>query len=131
MSRKTYEFYEDRVTWIKEQLLETDEGTVAGKDIADAAWTIYFRMYQDDSDAAVLLDTSLTKVALTGVTYPDTGGVKSGVEGKIKPVAEYGRVICRIVLSDSGTADANTISTDEEYVWSEWVATVRGSVQPA
>ena len=56
---------------------------------------------------------------------------KSGVQGKIKPVSEYGRVICRIVLSDSGTADANTISTDEEYVWAEWVATVRGSVQPS
>ena len=131
MSRKTYEFAEDRVTYIKEQLLETDEGTTSGKDISSASWTIKFRMYQDDSDAAVLLNTTLTKVAIAGGDYADTGDAKSGVAGKIKPVGEYARVICRIVLIDGSVVDANTISGYEEYVWAEWPSTVRGSVQPA
>ncbi len=128
MSRD-YEFFEDRTTYIKEQLLETDEGTEAGKDISGADWSVKFRVYQ--VTGTLLLNVSLTKVAITGGDYADTGNEKSGVEGYIKPTAEYGRVVCRVVLIDGATADAGvTPSGYREYVWLEWETHVKGSPQP-
>ena len=126
MSR--YDFFEDRTTYVKEQLLEDNEGTVSGKDVHDAGYSLKFRMYQ--VTGTLLFNVDGTKVAISGGDYADTGDEKSGVEFYVKPTAEYGRVICRIVLIDGGTVDAATPSGKREYVWKEWAETVRESPQP-
>jgi len=120
-----YEFQEDRTTYIREQLLEDKGNGDAALDIA-SGFGAYFRMYQTTGGGTVM-DETLTIVAISEGSYADTGDVKSGVEGYIRPTSAYGRVVCRIVLEDTGTVDANSITGNREFVWKEWEARVVGS----
>ena len=114
-----YEFYEDQVTYIREQLLETtDGGTEAGKDISAGTFKVYFRAWT--TPQGLVLNTALTKVA----------GTSGKVYGNITFADGYQRVICRVVLVDEGTADAATLSGFREYAWMEWEERVRESPQP-
>jgi hypothetical protein len=123
-----YDFQEDRTTYIREQLLETTDGTEAAKDIS-SGFAAYFRVYE--VTGTLLLNVTLTKIAITGGDYVDAGDEKSGVEGYIKPVAAYGRVITRLILADTGTDDALTVSGKREFCWAERERDVRPSPQPA
>lgn len=127
MSRD-YEFQEDRTTYVREQLLEVTDGTEAAKDI-HTGFAAYFRMYQ--VPGTLILNETMTIVAISGPDYTDSGDEKSGVEAYVRPTASYGAVICRIILADTGTDDANAVSGKREFCWLQWSADVRPSPQPS
>ena len=125
---ESFEFQEDRTTYVKGQILETDEGTEAGKDISSGDWTVKFRMFRDE-DESLDVDEAMTKIEISGGDYPDTSPAKSGFGGNVTPTFS-GRARCRIVLVDGTTANAGTPSGYEEYVFKEWTVAVKPSVQP-
>ena len=111
----SYGFQEDRTTYIREQILEDKGDGDAGLDIS-SGFKAHFRMWQTTGGGTVI-DQELTIVAITEGDYADTGDKKSGVEGYITPNEAYGYVKCRIVLEDTGTVDADTISGNREVVF--------------
>jgi len=118
-----YSFFEDRDTYVREQLLETlDDGSEAGKDLSAATVVIKFRMYQNDEATSFLVNETMTKI---------TTGSTGKAEAHIRPVLPYGRVMCRIVVIDESTADAQAPSGYREDVWLSWDEVVEASVQPA
>ena len=115
-----YEFFEDQTTYIREQLMESIDGAAETyKDISAAAFSVYFRAFT--TPQGLVLNTALSKV---------TTGSTGKVEGYIKFLDGYNRVLCRIILADSGTADTATLSGQREYCWIEWEQRVRESPQP-
>jgi len=121
----SYAFSEDRTTYVREQLLEDKGDGDALKDIS-SGFACYFRMWQAHGVGTVV-NTTMTIVAITEGDYPDSGGTKSGAEGYITPASAYGRVVCRVVLADTGTVDLTTISGKREFVWKQWEASVEPS----
>jgi hypothetical protein len=121
MSR--YTWFEDRSTYVREQLKETRDGTETNKDISASTLKVYFRM-MTDRESNVLINLLLTKQLGTS-TAGDTGIV----DGKPTPTGGHGSVVCRWVLVDEATADTNTISQFQEFVWLEWEDYVKQSPQ--
>jgi hypothetical protein len=120
-------FYEDRATYVRFQLLEDTDGTEAAKDIA-SGFAAYLRGYQ--VPGTLVIDETMTIIAITGGDYIDAGAEKSGVEAYVKPTASADRIVCRVVLAETGVTDALTPSGKREYCWLEWEARVEASPQP-
>lgn len=127
MASRDYEFFEDRTTYIREQLLEKTDGTWAGKALEAGTLAIRFRMYA--ITGTLILDSVMTKVQIAGGDYADSGSKYSGVELYARPTSAANRVICRIVVVDTATEDLSTPTDDREFVFVEWESRVRPSPQ--
>ena len=128
---KTYYFAEDRTTYIREQLIEDQDGTEAAKDIQTSTMKVYFRMYSKSAASSLLEDKVMVKVAIAGPDYADAGAERSGVELYFAPTVAHGRVLCRLVFVDETVTTQPTPSTYREIVWAEWGDEVYQSPQPA
>lgn len=95
-----------------------------GKDLTASGLEIHFRAFKTRADTTFVKDVVLTKIKARnpdGTEVTETAGASGWVSGYVPAFATaMPRLICEVVLIDTGTVDAVTPSAKAELQAFEW-----------